>query len=226
MIKATFNTKQFRKDMNNIIDYSVGFLDGVQQGKKKFLENLGESVKEILYNFIDSNARLDEAVLQHIYEWEQSGSPNSRLYDIYYTVSNLGLSMRSSFRQSNSVQAGSTVPFYDKARIMEQGIPVVIKPKNSSVLVFNDNGEQVFTRQPVTVSNPGGAAAKDGFGRTFDNFFNRYFTQSFLKSSGLSEYLTNPIEYKKNLKAGSKMGKGKGVETGYRWITNTKAVSQ
>jgi hypothetical protein len=34
----------------------------------------------------------------------------------------------------------------------------------------------------------------------------------------------NPTAYKKNLKSGAKLGRGKGIETGYRWIANIKAV--
>ena len=33
------NTINFDKQMNNIIDYAVGFLDGAQRGKSIFLKN-------------------------------------------------------------------------------------------------------------------------------------------------------------------------------------------
>ena len=39
MITRT-NTKQFEKQINNIVNYSFGFLDGVQKGKTLFLKNL------------------------------------------------------------------------------------------------------------------------------------------------------------------------------------------
>ena len=51
-------------------------------------------------------------------------------------------------------------------------------------------------------------------------FFNRYFSQAFLRVSGVAQYLENPIIYKKDMKAGKSMGKAKGVSTGYRWIAN------
>lgn len=221
MIAAKFDTRKFNKDMNNIIQYAVGFVEGAQKGKKVFLAKVGELTQEILYEFIDSNARVNPAMLHHIYEWEQTGSPNARIYDVYYTVSNLGLSFRSSFRQSVSVKNGSTEPFYNKAEVMENGIPVVIRPKRSDgVLVFEENGETVFTRGPVRVENPGGEATQGAFEKTFNNFFLKYFTQAFLKTSGIAEYLVKPMIFKKNLAAGKSLGKSKGLETGYRWIAN------
>jgi hypothetical protein len=217
---TTFNSRQFKKDMNNIVNYSIGFLEGVQKGKTLFLKTLGMETVELMKEFIDSNARVNPQMLHHVYEWYQTGSPAARLYDISYTTSNLGLSFRSSFSQSTSIKNGSRTPFYNKARIMEEGIPVTIRPKTSQVLAFDDNGETIFTKSPVQVMNPGGTAVEGGFEKTFDMFFNRYFSQAFLRTSGVARYLENPQAYKKNMPAGKKMGKAKGLSTGYRWIAN------
>jgi hypothetical protein len=216
---------QFIKDMNNLVNYSIGFLDGVHIGKTDMFQELGKNIKNQLESFIDSSARIDPQALQHVYEWYQSGSPNARLFDIEYTISNLGLSMRSTFRQSISIKDGSTTPFYNKARIMEGGIPVTIKPKKSGVLAFEDNGETVFTKSPVTVQNPGGQNAKGSYQVIFDSFFRDYLSQSFLTSSGMGQYLKNPTMYKKNFAAGKRGGKSLGVETGIRWIMNAGAMA-
>ena len=215
-----FNSNQFKKDMNNIVNYSVGFLEGVQRGKTVFLKTLGMETVEIMKEFIDSNARVNPQMLHHVYEWTMTGSPDARLYDISYTTSNLGLSFRSSFSQSTSIKDGSRTPFYDKARIMEYGIPVTIRPKVAQVLAFDDNGETVFTRGPVQVMNPGGTEVEGGFEKVFDMFFNKYFSQAFLRTSGVARYLENPQVYKKDMPAGKRMGKAKGLSTGYRWIAN------
>jgi hypothetical protein len=105
---------------------------------------------------------------------------------------------------------------------MENGIPVVIRPKKNSVLRFYQGGETVFTSKPVTVRNPGGNQVEGSFERIFDEFMTRYFTQAFLRASGISDYISNPVIYKKNLPAGAKQGRPKGVSTGYKWITNAK----
>jgi len=139
-MRAVFSSAQFKKEMTNIVDYSMGFLEGIQRGKTVFLKTLGLETVELMKEFIDSNARVNPDMLHHIYEWNQTGSPSARLYDISYTTSNLGLSFRSSFRQSTSIKNGSRVPFYDKARIMEEGIPVIIRPRVAQALAFEDGG--------------------------------------------------------------------------------------
>jgi hypothetical protein len=219
-MRARFNDTLFLKEMNNMIEYSFGFTEGVKRGRNHILNAVGKDAIEIIKQYIDSSARANPAILQHMYEWDQTGSPNARLFDLDYTVSGLGLSIKSTFRQSVSVKNGSTVPFYDKARIMENGIPVTIRPRNASVLAFQDNGEQVFTKNPIVVDNPGGVQAQGGFEKTFDSFFNNYFSQAFLRVSGVMDYIRNPSVFAKNLSAGKRGGRSVGVSTGYTWIAN------
>ncbi len=223
-MRAIFNSNQFKKEMNNIVEYSVGFLEGIQKGKTLFLKTVGVETVELMKEFIDSNARVNPEMLHHIYEWNQTGSPKARLYNISYTTSNLGLSFKSSFSQSTSIKNGSRTPFYDKARIMEEGVPVTIRPKVAEVLAFDQNGETVFTKGPVRVDNPGGSQVEGGFEKVFDMFFNRYFSQAFLRVSGIAAYLENPEVYRKDMNAGKSLGRSKGVSTGYRWIANAGVV--
>ena len=219
-MQVKFDDKKFMKKMNNIVDYSFGFFEGAQKGKTVFLNNLGKDTVEALKMFVDANAKMDPMSMHHVYEWGKVGMASRRLFEIEHTVSNLGLSIKSNFKQSTSIKQGSLVPFYNKARIMEYGQPVVIKPRNASVLSFNVGGEQIFTKNPVNVSNPGGDWVQGSYEKTFDNFMNYYFKQTFLKASGIYDHLSNPTVYKKNLMAGSNLGKSKGREVGYRWITN------
>jgi hypothetical protein len=218
MIRVTVNSNLFRKDMKNILDYSLGFLDGINKGKFKFFNNIGSLASESLKTFIDTSAKVNPAILQHVYEWYRVGSPEARLYDISYKSTDSGVSFFSTFSQSSTIKDGSNVPFYNKARIMENGIPVVISPTTSGVLVFEDNGETIFTKKDVVVTNPGGPAALGGFEKTFDLFFTKYFSQAFIRSSGIKDYLENPVVYKANIKAGKNNGKSVGIRTGYQWI--------
>lgn len=221
MISVKINDKDLMRDMNNIIEYSLGFLDGIKKGKRIFLDNLGKDITELVKEYIDSSARVNPSRLHHVYEWYQTGSPDARLFDINYTVSNLGLSFKSTFSQSTTIKDGSRTPFYDKARIMEEGIPVTIVPTKAKVLSFEVDGEQVFTKGPVVVDNPGGNS-QNGFESVADQFFTQYFTQAFLRKSGALSELENLQIYKNNFAAGSRQGRGKGIETGYRWIVNAK----
>jgi hypothetical protein len=217
----TTSTKSFEKQLDNIIKYSSGFLDGVQKGKTSFLKALGQATITSMAQYVDAQARSNPSALHHIYEWNRVGSPSARLFDLHYTISNLGLSIGGTFSQSRTVKDDSNVPFYDKAKIMEKGIPVTITPKKR-VLAFEVGGRTVFTPNSVTVNNPGGNEVQGSFENTVDEFIRFYFKQSFLRASGIYDYIKKPVLYKKEFKSGSKLGRSKGFQTGFRWIANVK----
>lgn len=221
-MKVSLDVKGFEKIVSNIASYSLGFVDGANKGKRAFLDNLGKATVFALGQYIDVEARANKDALHHVYEWYQTGSPKARLFNIDYTVSNLGLSLNSTFRQSTSMSRDATEPFYNKARIMEEGVPLRITPKPGGALRFNDSGEEIFTRRPVTIQNPGGVEVAGSFEKTFSEFMLLYFKQSFLKASGIFDYIQKPTLYKKNFSAGAKSGKSAGVSTGFKWITNAK----
>jgi hypothetical protein len=217
-MRAIINDKKFMRDMRNIVEYSVGFLDGVQNGKTQFLNNIGKSTIETLKQYVDSMARVDQQLLHHMYEWNRIGSPDARLFDVNHIVRANGISFIPTFRQSSSIKQGSKVPFYDKATIMENGTAVTIKPKSSQVLAFEANGETVFTKKEVKVDNPGGSQVEGSFEKTFDTFFRVYFTQAFLYTSGVADHIKNPSTFKRNLKSGKNGGRSVGKRVGYSWI--------
>lgn len=214
MLKAKIDDSELKKDISNMIEYATGFLEGISSGAPDFLSETGISVIDALKQYIDSNARVSPQLLHHMYEWNQTGSPSSRLFDISYVVSGNTLSFMSTFRQSSSTKPGSYAAFYDKARIMEEGIPVTIVPKKK-VLAFEDNGEEVFTSKPINISNPGGNVSGE-YEKVFNSFFTNYFTQSYLESSGILAYLKSPVDFVKNMSKRS--GRSKGVAVGRNWI--------
>lgn len=216
------NTVSFAKTLDNILKYSYGFLDGVEKGKPVFLDNLGKGVIIALGKYIDVNAKSNPQALHHVYEWYKTGSPSARLFDISFVTNKNGLNMFANFKQSKTVSNNATRPFFDKAKIMEQGKTVVIKPKSGSALVFESGGETVFTKKAVTNRQPGGREVVGSFENVFDEFMTKYFKQSFLKSSGLYDYIQKPKLFKKNLAAGAKIGRSKGINTGFAWIANAK----
>jgi hypothetical protein len=220
-VRVTTTTKSFEKQMNNIVNYSMGFIDGAQKGKTEFLKALGQATITSMGQYVDAQARSNPAALHHIYEWNKTGSPTARLFDLDYTISNLGLSVRGTFTQSETLKKGSTVPFYNKAKIMENGVPVTIRPKKR-VLAFTIDNEEIFTSNDVTVTDPGGTEVQGSFSKTIDEFMLFYFKQSFLRASGIYNYIQNPTVFKKDIKQGSRLGKNKGIQTGFRWIANLK----
>jgi hypothetical protein len=221
-MKAVFEAKAFQKQLNNVVEYSIGFLDGAKNGKKILLDNIAQATIPTLENYIDIEARSNPEALHHVYEWYQTGSPEARLFNITYTISNLGLSFTSNLRQSQSLADGASTPFAAKAKVMEDGRTVIIKPRNGQVLAFEKDGEMIYTKKNVVVPNPGGDDVAGSYERVFDEFFKVYFTQAFLRSSGIMKYLSNPTAYKNNLAAGSRAGRSKGLDTGFKWIANAK----
>lgn len=218
-MRVIFNDKQFMKDLNNIVQYSYGFLEGLEIGKKELYANLAPEIVELASQYVDSNARVTPELLHHVYEWHKTGSPKARLFDIDYTISNAGITFNSKLKQSTSIKEGSNVPFADKARIMENGIGVIISPKRANALRFEIDGEIVYTKNDVIVDNPGGET-EGQFEKVINEFFGIYFRQSFLNVSGLGRHFKNPSVYKRNLKAGKRGGRNVGKSTGIKWVAS------
>lgn len=222
-MKAIIDDRLFMKQMNNIVAYANGFIDGVQMGKQGLLNKVGLEVKLMLEEYIDVNARMNPQALHHVYEWHQTGQSNARLFEITYIPTGRGITFQSNFSQSRSIKNGSNVPFYNKASIMEAGASVTIAPRNSPVLAFEADGETVFTSQPVTVSNPGGDV-KGEYEATVKEFFLKYLSQSFLDVTGLRRHFNSPLAFKHNLAAGAAGGRAVGVKVGRQWVTSKESV--
>jgi hypothetical protein len=202
----------------------MGFVEGVQQSKSGLLKQLGPEVRTLLEQYIDANARMNPEALHHVYEWYQTGNSAARLFEVEYIVTGLGLSFQSTFRQSTSVKNGSNVPFYNKAKVMESGVSVTVRPVNSDVLAFEDNGKTVFTKNPVTIPNPGGSETTGAYEEVFKEFFYRYLSQTFLDVTGLRRHFGTPISFKNNLAAGVAGGRPVGVRVGRQWMASKESV--
>lgn len=214
------DNQEFIKDMNSIVQYAEGFLEGIKRGQPKLLHNVAQNLKDAVGEYIDASAQVAPYRLHHVYEWYATGSPAARLFTIHYDVRGNHLTMRTQVRQSTTIKDGSKVPFRDKAFIMENGISVTIRPKNSPVLVFDVNGKTVFTSKPVFVPSPGGPETTGGLESTFREFFTRYLSQSTIFSSGLKHNLENPIPFKQNMrKARARGARSTGVLVGMNWIS-------
>jgi hypothetical protein len=223
MLSLVIDSKQFQKEIDNILKYSTGFVQGIEKGKSALYVQLAPKIAELASQFVDVNAKMSPELLHHIYEWQKVGSPEARLFDIDYKITGIGITFISSLRQSKSIKDGSNVPFYDKARIMEEGIAVTIRPKKANALRFEVDGQEVYTSGQVTVDNPGGQT-KGQFENVLNNFFGVYFRQSFLNSSGLLQYFKSPDVYKKNLNSAKRGGRSLGLKTGYEWVANAGRI--
>ena len=96
-----------------------------------------------------------------------------------------------------------------------------INAREGDFELVKDNGETIFTKGSVVVENPGGNV-QGQYSDVFDVFFSRYFSQAFLKTSGLYQYFNNPVVYKANLRKGKRSGRSAGLSTGYKWVAGAR----
>jgi hypothetical protein len=218
MISVKFESSQFLKEMTNVVNYAEGFVDGAKAGRAKLMDRLGENVSQVIAEYIDSSARANPGRLHHIYEWGRAGDPSERLFEISYRVSGGKVEISSDYRQSQSVSPTSDAPFREKARVMESGQPITVAPVKSDFLTFEVNGEQIFTRNPVTIQNPGGPEVAGSYEATFRSFFESYFKQSYLVSSGLYDNLSRPREFKRGISKAKSGGRSAGYSSGKKWV--------
>lgn len=219
MLHVRMDSKELNAKLNNAVSYSYGFLDGVEVEQIEFNKRLGEYTVEALGLYIDSKARLNPSSLHHVYEWGQTGSKSARLFILKSKASKRVIHIEGEFLPSKSISETSTEPFVDKANIMENSIDIVIEPRNSDVLAFEDDGEMVFTTQSIYIDNPGGDEVSGSFGMTVEEFFNGYFDNALLKP--FVQRLSNPKEFYDYFPSGVKGGRGVGVKSARKYMRTT-----
>lgn len=217
MISLKMNNKELNKKLNNVVQYSNGFFEGVEMERIQFNRILGGYTAESLGYYIDSKARSNPKAFHHIYEWNQVGNKDSRLFSFNVNATKSNISFLGKFLPSKSVSENSSQPFTDKANIMENKIAITIEPKNSDVLVFEDDGELVFTTNFVYIANPGGDEVAGSFGAVVDEFFSAYFTNSVL--APVVKDLENIREFTNKFSQGAKSGRSVGVSAGRKYMT-------
>ena len=215
MIDIKFDTREFNKILNNAVQYSKGFLEGVELNRLSFNRILGGYTVEALGEYIDSKARMNPESLHHVYEWNAVGNRSGRLFKINVSATKNQITFSGSFVPSKSTSGESIEPFVDKANVMENAISITVEPKNSDYLVFESNGETVFTTKAITIDSPGGPDVAGSFATVIDEFFNYYFTNSVLNS--LMKKLSKPTEFAKFFPSIKSGGKSPGVLAGKKY---------
>ena len=170
----------------------IAKLTSSKQFKNAFTTTIFEQIDKDFCNYVDALARTRPKSLHHVYEWKKVGNPTARLFKIN-KISEQDLSFRVNYEFKPS---RSMVPtgggrrrrhmFINKAAVMEEGLPLVIRPKNAERLVFEYNGETVFMPKgaSVTVKRPGGSAARNQFALAYSRFFSGQLVNTSIKNSG------------------------------------------
>jgi len=216
MISVKFNTIELNKILNNSINYSNGFIEGIEMEKIEFHRVLGGFAAEALGKYIDAKARMNPETLHHVYEWDCAGQSNSRLFNFSVTATSSNISINGNFLPSKTISSTSSERFPNKANIMENDIAITIKPKKSDVLAFEYDNEMVFTRNSIHIDHPGGDKVAGSFGKTVDDFFNNYFKNSLLRP--FLDKLSEAKEFSQSFAQGTKSGKSVGVKAGRKYL--------
>ena len=170
--------------------------------KNLFKTTIFNQIEKDFGQYVDAQARTKPRSLHHVYEWNKTGNPAFRLFDLYL-IDTSGLSFRigrnfklskSAVPSKNKKQKRKYV-FANKASVMEEGMPIVIRPKSAERLVFELDGSTVFMPKgtSVTVKRPGGKAATNQFALTYGRFFGGQLVNSSIKSSGFQRIFNSKI---------------------------------
>ena len=170
------------------------------QFKALFTKTMFDQINIDFGNYIDALARSKTKSLHHVYEWKKTGNKTARLFRLN-KISEEGLSFRVNYE---FIPSRSMVPaatgrrrhmFANKASIMEEGKPLVIRPKNSERLVFEIDGETVFMPKgkSVTVRRPGGSAATNQFTLAHSRFFSGRLVNESIKRSGFQKIFNSSV---------------------------------
>lgn len=154
-----------------------------------------DQIEKDFGSYIDAQARTKPKSLHHVYEWQKVGQDSARLFKLNKLPSQ-GLSINIDFEFTESK---SSVPntrskrkyvFKNKAKIMEDGIPVVVAPRYAERIVFDTGlGYTVFMPKgaSVTIRRPGGVAAKKSFETSYKRFFTSQLVSESIKRSGFQQ---------------------------------------
>ena len=219
MIRSRIKADDLIKKLNNTVKYSSGFVTELNKNKSLLNQKVGSTSIAAFYDYLDGLARSHPGMLHHVYEWGEVGNPMERLYDLSLQVNNTSAVIDAEFLESNIPSESGGEPFYNKAIIMEEGIPVTINEKNAKALAFTIDGQEYFRVGPITIANPGGEATRGSFVEAFNEFYGSYFTNVYLSAIKFYDYFSNPHIYESNFASGANGGGfSTGKATALSWI--------
>lgn len=221
MIGVRLDAKELMSILKNTADYSNGFISELKRQEPRLTEKVAKTSVEVFYEYLDGLARSHPGMLHHVYEWGQIGDPFARLYELTMTLGKNNARIDASFLESDSPSSESGQIFYDKATMMEEGIPVVVNEKDAQALFFEIDGEEIFRRGPIYIANPGGSATRGSFLKAFNEFYTQYFSQIYLNSIRFYDHFNNPTDFVKNFRSATKSKSGAngiGRRTALSWI--------
>lgn len=219
-MRVSFNSKDAMKMLNNMVKYSDGYIKETTAKQSTVTNKLANLSIDAFYEYLDGLARVNPGMLHHVYEWSEVGNPEARLVELQKAITKTKAVIDSEFLQSMSNSPGGSEPFYEKATIMEEGIPVTVQAVNAQAMFFEYNGQEYFRTGPITIENPGGEETRGSFVRVFEEFYNVYLDRVYLRAIRFYDHFASTREFSKNFPAAvrSARAEGLGRATALSWI--------
>jgi len=180
----------------------MGKLERNKDFQKLFRNTLFTQIDKDFGEYVDALSRVKPKSLHHMYEWNKVGQPLSRLFKLKQ-INPSGLSFqidydfklsKTSVPTKNKKQKKKYV-FAKKASIMEEGMPIIIRPKSAERLVFEIDGVAIFMPKgdPVTVKSPGGRSSSNQFKLAHSIFFSGNMVGASIRKSGFQQIFNRKI---------------------------------
>lgn len=227
MLSIRLDGKEAKKVLDNVVAYSNGFIKETKAKESTIVRNLAETSIASFYDYLDGLARTNQGMLHHIYEWGEVGNPSARLVELQKRMSKSSANIEAEFLQSSSIPQGGNEPFYNKAEIMEDGIPITVQAVEAQAMFFQIDGQEYFRSGPITIENPGGEATRGSFLKAFEEFYNVYFDQVYLRAIKFYDHFENPKGFSSGVSQAAKSGNAYGIgrTTALKWIMRTPGES-
>ena len=190
--------------------------------KRSIAKSGADIVDKYFGLWLDNKARRDTERYHHIYEWGKTGDKGARLFECEISSSEDPV-ISFYFKESSTPNESGHV-FYNKASVMESGESVVIEPVNSEVLVFEVEGNTVFTPNEVTVENPGGEKTSGAFSEALAEFMMEEAEKS-LEFLGFSTTILNTMKIESD-RTLSKMSGHSVISPGQASTTSAEVIAR
>ena len=222
MISVKIDGKQATKMLKNLVEYTDGFVTETKAQQGTVAAKLSKLSVDGFYEYLDQLARVNPGMLHHVYEWGRVGDPDSRLYELKRKLSNKSAVVTADFLESQTETPTSDHIFYDKAKIMEEGITVIVNEVQAEALFFEVDGVEYFRSGPIVIENPGGPNVRGAFVEHFEEFYNTYFDKVYLNAIRFYQYFMDAKPYEQNFAGAMKSGNARSIgrKTAFSWIMN------
>jgi hypothetical protein len=126
-------------------------------------------ITEYFEKYYDNLAKRNRYLHKHVYEFGHAGQKEYRLFKPQITAKGNASTVSYKLIDAKLPNKNGYI-FTKKAQVMESGTPVTVRPKRSSMLVFDVGDTTIFTRKPVYIKNPGGRGVAGSFNKKLEEF--------------------------------------------------------